>query len=392
MSKKSRHFETEAIRTQITTTQEKEHSTPMYLTSSFVFDDADEMRASFADEIDRNIYSRFTNPNTNELIDKMCALEGAESGFATASGMSAIFSTFASLLSAGDHMLSVRSIFGSSHSVLTKIFPRYEIKSDYLDIGKEDEWQDKVLPNTKLLYLETPTNPGIELVDLEFANTFCKKNNLILVVDNCFASPYLQKPIDFGADLVIHSATKYIDGQGRVVGGVIVGRTDLIKEIFTFARSAGPTLSPFNAWVLSKSLETLAVRMDRHCENAINLAQYLENHDKVEWVRYPFLPSHPQHGIAKKQMKAGGGMVSFGVKDGIEGGKRFLAAVEMCSLSANLGDTRTIVTHPAYTTHAKLTEDERIATGITPNLIRVSVGLEHIEDIIADLSQALDKV
>lgn len=392
MSNKRKHFETDAIRTQIATTQEKEHATPMYLTSSFVFDDADEMRATFADEIDRNTYSRFTNPNTSELIDKMCALEGAEDGFATASGMSAIFSTFATLLSAGDHLLSVRSIFGSTHSVLTKILPRYDIKSDYLDIGSEEQWQDKVLPNTKLLYLETPTNPGIELVDLEFVNAFCKKNNLILVVDNCFASPYLQKPMEFGADLVIHSATKYIDGQGRVVGGIIVGHANLIKEIYTFSRSAGPTMSPFNAWVLSKSLETLAVRMDRHCENALKLAKYLEEHDQVEWVRYPFLPSHPQHDIAKKQMKAGGGMVSFGVKGGLEGGKKFLASVEMCSLSANLGDTRTIVTHPAYTTHAKLTEEERTATGITPNLIRVSVGLEHIDDIIADLSQALDKV
>ncbi|MCV9387519.1 O-succinylhomoserine sulfhydrylase [Reichenbachiella ulvae] len=392
MTKKSRHFETEAIRTQINTTEEKEHSTPMYLTSSFVFDDAEEMRATFADELERNTYSRFTNPNTTELIDKMCALEGAEAGFATSTGMSAVFTTFATLLSAGDHMLSVRSIFGSSHTVISKFLPKFKVESDYLDIGQEDQWQNLVKENTKVLYLETPTNPGIELVDMEFVNDFCKKNDIIFVVDNCFATPYLQRPIDFGADLVIHSATKYIDGQGRVMGGIIVGRQDLVKEIFTFSRSTGPTLSPFNAWVLSKSLETLAVRMDRHCDNALALAQYLESHPQVEWVRYPFLPSHPQHEIAKKQMKAGGGMVCFGLKGGLEAGKTFLKSVEMCSLTANLGDTRTIVTHPPSTTHAKLTDEERAATGITPNMIRVSVGLEHIEDIKADLDLAFSKV
>ncbi|MGL1888264.1 MAG: PLP-dependent transferase [Reichenbachiella sp.] len=388
MSKKTKHFETEAIRTQIETTGEKEHSTPMYLTSSYVFDDADEMRQTFSEEIDRNTYSRFTNPNTTEFIDKMCKLEGAEAGFATTTGMSAIFTTFMTLLSAGDHMLSMRSIFGSSHSIITKFLPKYNIESSYLDIGKEDSWQDMVQENTRMLYIETPTNPGIELVDLEVARDFCKKNNLIFIVDNCFATPYIQQPIKYGADLIIHSATKYIDGQGRVMGGVIVGREDLVYDIFTFSRSSGPTMSPFNAWVLSKSLETLAVRMDRHAENAMKLAEYLEAHEEVEWVRYPFLPSHPQYAIAKKQMKSGGGMVCFGIKGGLERGKNFLKSVEMCSLTANLGDTRTIVTHPSSTTHARLTEDERELTGITPNLIRISVGLEHIEDIIDDLSQA----
>ncbi|SHK19480.1 O-succinylhomoserine sulfhydrylase [Reichenbachiella agariperforans] len=391
MSKVNKHFETEAIRTQIETTPEKEHSTPMYLTSSFLFDDVEEMRATFANEIDRNTYSRFTNPNTSELIDKMCKLEKAEAGFATATGMSAIFTTFMTILSAGDHMLSVRSIFGSTHTIFSKFLPKYNISSDYVDLNDTSSWDAAVKPNSKLLYLETPTNPGIELIDLDFASAFCKKHDLILIVDNCFATPYIQRPIEFGADLVIHSATKYIDGQGRVMGGMVLGRKDLIADIFTFSRSTGPSLSPFNAWILSKSLETLAVRMDRHSENALKLAEYLEAHPQVEWVRYPFLPSHPQHEIAKKQMSTGGGMVSFGIKGGLEAGKTFLEGVEMCSLSANLGDTRTIVTHPASTTHAKLTDEEREATGITANLIRLSVGLEHIEDIQADLDIAFAK-
>lgn len=389
--KNQHHFETKAIRTQIETTAEKEHAAPMYLTSSFVFDDAEEMRATFAEEIDRNTYSRFTNPNTTEFIDKMCALEGAEAGYATATGMAAVFSTFATLLNAGEHMLSCRSIFGSSHSVITKFLPKYKIESTYVDLDDTDSWQSKVQPNSKILFLETPTNPGIELIDLEFAGEFARRNNLIFIVDNCFATPYLQQPIQFGADLVIHSATKYLDGQGRVMGGMVVGKSELIQEIYTFSRSTGPALSPFNAWVLSKSLETLAVRMERHSENAIQLAEWLENNQEVEWVRYPFLPSHPQHEIAKKQMRSGGGMVCFGIKGGLERGKLFLNSVEMCSLTANLGDTRTIVTHPASTTHARLTDEERAATGIAPNLIRVSVGLEHINDIIADLEQAFNK-
>lgn len=389
--KKPHHFETKAIRTQIKTTAEKEHSAPMYLTSSFVFDDAEEMRATFAEEIDRNTYSRFTNPNTTEFIDKMCALEGAEAGYATATGMAAVFSTFATLLNAGDHMLSCRSIFGSSHSVITKFLPKYKIESTYLDLDDTASWQSKVQPNTKLLFLETPTNPGIELIDLEFAGEFARKNNLLFIVDNCFATPYLQQPIGYGADLVIHSATKYLDGQGRVMGGMVVGKSELIHEIYTFSRSTGPALSPFNAWVLSKSLETLAIRMERHGDNALKLAEWLEKYPEAEWVRYPFLPSHPQYEIAKKQMHSGGGMVCFGIKGGLDRGKKFLNNVEMCSLTANLGDTRTIVTHPASTTHARLTDEERAATGIAPNLIRISVGLEHIDDITADLEQAFER-
>ncbi|WP_268123558.1 trans-sulfuration enzyme family protein [Roseivirga pacifica] len=384
-------FETQAIRTQIATTSAQEHATPLYLTSSFLYQDAEEMRAAFAGENDKNIYSRFTNPNYQELVDKVCLMEGAEAGYAFATGMSAIFSTFAALLSAGDHVVSCRSIFGSTHTVFQKIFPKWQIETTYVDIKTPASWQEAIQPNTKVLYVETPTNPGVDLVDLEWLGKFAKQNELILIVDNCFATPYLQQPIKYGADLVIHSATKFMDGQGRVMGGVTVGRQDLIDEVYAFSRSAGPAISPFNAWVISKSLETLGLRMDRHCDNALKLAQFLEGHERVAWVKYPFLPSHPMHEVAKKQMKAGGGMVSFGIKGGAENGKQFLNNIAMCSLTANLGDSRTIVTHPWSTTHAKLSEEERQKVDITPELIRVSTGLEHVDDIIADIDQALNK-
>ncbi len=385
----SHNFETNAVRQQIESTHAQEHSTPMYLTSSFTYADAEEMRAAFAGEVEKNIYSRFSNPNTQELVDKLCAMEQAEAGYAFASGMAAVFSTFAALLSSGDHIISCRSIFGSTHTVLNKILPKWNISTTYVDIKDTDNWHRAVTPSSKLLYVETPTNPAVDLVDLKWLGDFAKKHGLILVVDNCFATPYLQKPITFGADLVIHSATKFIDGQGRVLGGITVGRKDLIEEIYAFSRSTGPAMSPFNAWVLSKSLETLAVRMDRHCENALKLSEYLERHKAVNWVRYPFLPSHPQHEIAKTQMSAGGGVVAFGIKGDIERGRRFLNNIKMCSLTANLGDSRTIVTHPSSTTHAKLSEEERLKVDISPELIRVSVGLEHVDDIIADIDQAL---
>ena len=386
---KSKNFETQAIRTQNERSQYKEHSTPLHLTSSFVFDDAEQMRALFADEQEGNIYSRFSNPNTTELIDKICLLEGAEAGWATATGMAAVFTSLAALLKQGDHVLACRSIFGSTHTVLTKLLPKWGITHSYVDANDTENWKNAVTPNTKILFIETPTNPGIELLDLEWLGKFAKQHQLLLLVDNCFATPYLQQPIKFGADLVIHSATKYIDGQGRVLGGLIAGKKELISEIKAFARHSGPALSPFNAWVLSKSLETLAVRMERHSENALKLGEWLEKHPEVEWAKYPFLPSHPQYQIAKKQMKAGGGMVSFNVKGGLEKGRQFLNQLQMISMSANLGDTRSIATHPASTTHSKLTEQERLETGILPGLIRVSVGLEHIDDIIADIEQAL---
>lgn len=387
---KSQKFETQAVRTQIPGTHAQEHATPMYLTSSFTYQDAEEMRAAFAGENDKNIYSRFSNPNTKEFVDKICLMEQAEAGYAFASGMAAVFSTFAALLSSGDHILSCRSIFGSTHTVFNKILPKWNINTTYVDINDTDSWAGAITDSTKLLYVETPTNPGVDLVDLEWLGKFAKEHSLILVVDNCFATPYLQQPITYRADLVIHSATKFIDGQGRVLGGITVGKKLLIDEIYAFSRSTGPAMSPFNAWVLSKSLETLAVRMDRHCDNALKLAQFLETHPQVNWVKYPTLPSHPHFEIAKKQMRAGGGIVAFGIKGDLETGRKFLNAIEMCSLTANLGDSRTIVTHPSSTTHAKLTEEERQLVGISPELIRVSVGLEHIDDIVKDIEQALN--
>lgn len=384
-------FETNAIRTQIEATPAKEHSTPLYLTSSFLFDDAEEMRAAFADEIDRPIYSRFSNPNVDELVSKMALLEGTESGYAMASGMSAVFSTFAALLKSGDHILSCRNVFGATHTLFTKIFPKWNIQTSYADVGNIEQWEKLVQSNTRILYIETPTNPGLEIIDLEWAGKFAKKHHLILVVDNCFATPYLQQPIKYGADLIIHSATKFIDGQGRVLGGIVLGKKDLIKELYAFCRSTGPALSAFNAWILSKSLETLAVRMDRHSENGLKLTEFLSKSSDVENLIYPFWSTHPQYELAKKQMRAGGALVSFELKGGIERGKKFLNALQLCSLTANLGDTRSTVTHPASTTHAKLTEEERIQVGITPGLIRVSCGLEHIDDIIADIANAIQQ-
>jgi O-succinylhomoserine sulfhydrylase len=384
-------FETNAIRAQAERSANKEHSVPMYLTSSFMFDDAEEMRAMFADEIEGNIYSRFTNPNTTELVNKMCLLEGAEAGYATASGMAAVFASFMALLKTGDHILSSSSIFGSTHTLFTKFFPKWGITHTYANVNKPETWESLIQPNTKMIFVETPSNPGLDIVDLEWLGILAKKHNLILNVDNCFATPFLQRPIEYGAHLVTHSATKYIDGQGRVLGGIVVGKQELIKEIFAFCRSSGPSLSPFNAWTLSKSLETLSIRMERHSQNAHKLASLLENNTEIEQVRYPFLLSHPQYEIARKQMSLGGGIVAFNIKGGVERGRRFLDALQLCSLTANLGDSRTIATHPASTTHAKLTEEERISVGITPGLVRISVGLENIIDIIADIEQALEK-
>ncbi len=385
-----KHNQSKLIRTQTERTPEGEHSTPLFLTSSFCFDDAEEMRAAFADETDDNIYSRFSNPNVKEFVDRLCILENAEAGFATASGMSAVFGSFMALLKKGDHLLSCNSIFGSTHAVISKYLPKYGMEFGYVSANATAaEWEAAIQPNTKMIYLETPTNPGLDVVDIAMISTIAKKYNIILNVDNCFATPIGQTPIELGADLVIHSATKWIDGQGRVLGGAIVGTKELIKEIYTFCRSTGPSLSPFNAWVLSKSLETLEVRMERHCSNALYIAEKLEGHAKINFVKYPFLTSHPHYAIAKKQMKNGGGIVCFELKGGIEAGRKFLNSLKMLSLTANLGDTRSIASHPASTTHAKLSEEERLATSITPGLIRISVGLEHRDDILADIEQAL---
>ena len=384
-----KHFETAAIRTQTERSQFDEHSTPLYLTSSFVFQDAEDMRASFAEEKDKNLYSRFTNPNTSEFVEKMVQMEGAESGYAFATGMAAIFSTFGALLQSGDHIVSCRSVFGSTHTLFTKYLPKWGIETSYFKVDAVDTIESLIKPETRMIYAETPTNPAVDVLDLELLGKIARKHKLLLVIDNCFATPYLQQPIKFGADVVVHSATKLIDGQGRVLGGVAVGKADLIREIYLFSRNTGPAMSPFNAWVLSKSLETLAVRVDKHCENALKVAEFLQDNENVKRVKYPFLKSHPQYEVAKKQMRLGGNIVAFEVKGGVEAGRRFLNRIKMCSLSANLGDTRTIVTHPASTTHSKLSEADRLEVGITDGLVRVSVGLEHIDDIIFDLYQAL---
>lgn len=391
MAKDKRHFETNAIRQQTPRSAQREHSVPIYATSSFVFEDAEQARAMFANEIEGNIYSRFSNPNNDEFIDKLCLLEGAEAGIATASGMAAMFISIASFLRTGDHVLASRSLFGSTHQILTQLLPRWGITHTYVSIHEPETWEEHIQPNTKMIFVETPSNPGLDLLDLEWLGKLADKHSLILNVDNCFATPYLQNPLEFGAHIVTHSATKFIDGQGRAVGGAIVGSKDLIKEIKFMARHTGPAMSPFNGWILSKSLETLAVRMERHCQNALRLAEILEKHDEVISVKYPFLPSHPQHKLAKKQMRLGGGLFTFELKGGLERGRRFLDALQMLSLTANLGDSRSICTHPASTTHSKLSEEERAAVGITTGLIRVSVGLEHVEDVLADLLQAIEK-
>jgi O-succinylhomoserine sulfhydrylase len=383
------YSETDPIRGQHERTEFREHSVPLYLTSSFVFEDAEQARALFADEIPGNIYTRFSNPNNTELINKLCLMEGTEDGIATSSGMAAMYISMASLLKSGDHILASRSVFGSTHQILNTLFPRFNISHTYVDLTDPGSWEANIRPNTRMIFVETPSNPALDMIDLEWLGALAKRKNLILNVDNCFATPYLQRPANWGAHLVTHSATKFMDGQGRVIAGAVLGTKELIKEVRFFARHTGPSLSPFNAWILSKSLETLAVRMERHCSNALALATYLEKQSDIVKVKYPFLSSHPQHALAKKQMKLGGGVVTFEVAGGIDRGRRFLNALKMISHSANLGDTRTIATHPASTTHSKLTDAERAAVGITPGLIRISVGLEDLNDVIRDIDQAI---
>ncbi|MEP6676223.1 MAG: aminotransferase class I/II-fold pyridoxal phosphate-dependent enzyme [Ferruginibacter sp.] len=384
------HPETKAIRIQTERTNEKEHSTPLFLTSSFVYDSAEDMAAAFSDDsLDVNIYSRFSNPSVDEFIDKMAALENAEAGIATGSGMAAVFATFMTFLSKGDHIISASAVFGSTHTILTKYLPKWGIDFSYFNMARPETIESLIMPNTKMLYVETPSNPGLDIVDIENISAICKKNNILFVVDNCFATPAVQQPINLGADLVLHSATKFIDGQGRVLGGIVVGKKELIHPMYLFVRNTGPSMSAFNAWVLSKSLETLHLRMEKHADNALKLAMALENNEYISWVKYPFLKTHPQYEIAKKQMSNGGGILTFELKGGIESGRKFLNGLKMLSMTNNLGDSRSIASHPASTTHSKLTEAERNEVGITPGLIRISVGLEHIEDIKADILQAL---
>jgi O-succinylhomoserine sulfhydrylase len=388
----NKHPETNAIRIQTERTAQKEHATPLFLTSSFTYDSAEDMAAAFADDtLDVNIYSRFSNPTVDEFINKIAALEGAEDGIATGTGMAAVFSTFMTFLGKGDHLISASAVFGSTHTIVTKYLPKWGIETSYFNMNQPESIAVLIKPNTKMLYVETPSNPGLDIIDIEYLSKLCKQHNILLVVDNCFATPAVQQPIAFGADLVLHSATKFIDGQGRVLGGVVVGKKELINPLYLFVRNTGPSLSPFNAWVLSKSLETLYLRMEKHADNALKLATTLQGHPKINWVKYPFLSNHPQYAIAKKQMSNGGGIITFELKGGVESGRTFLNSLQMLSMTNNLGDSRSIASHPASTTHSKLSEEERNAVGITPGLIRISIGLEHIEDITKDILVALDK-
>ncbi|WP_353718022.1 aminotransferase class I/II-fold pyridoxal phosphate-dependent enzyme [Dyadobacter sp. 676] len=383
--------QTKAIRTQTSKTKYREHSTPLFLTSSFTFESAEQGKALFEETEQGNIYSRFSNPSVQEFVDKVCMLEGLEDGVATATGMAAVFASMAALLKSGDHILACRALFGSAHQIITQILPKWGITYTYLDAdASEAEWEAAVQPNTRMIYLETPSNPGLDLVDLAMIGRICQKHNIIFNVDNCFASPALQTPADFGADLVLHSATKFMDGQGRVLGGVVVGKKEYIKELRFFCRQTGPSMSPFNAWVLSKSLETLHLRMEKHASNALALATALDKHPDVKSVKYPFLESHPQYALAKQQMSAGGSIVTIELEGGFERVAAFMDALEIASLSSNLGDTRTIVTNPNTTTHAKLKPEEKAALGITEGLIRISVGLEDIDDLIADFTNAVE--
>jgi len=383
-------FETKAIRIQTTQTKEREHSTPIFPTSSFTFENAEQMQAVFASEEKGNIYSRFTNPSVREFEEKIAALEGVEKAMATASGMAAVFASILSFLKNGDHLIASKAVFGSTFQVIKDSLPDYGIEFSLVDPNDYTTWQDAVKDNSKMLLIESPSNPGLKIMDLNWISEFCKKNDLFFNIDNCFATPYLQNPAKFGADIITHSATKFIDGQGRVLGGVVAGSNENITKVLQFIRRTGASLSPFNAWILSKSLETLAVRMDRHCDNAMTLALFLKDHEQVSMVNYPFLKDHPDYELAKKQMRKGGGVVTFKIKDGNnQQGIKFLNKLELLSLTANLGDARSIASHPSSTTHRKLDDLEKRELGITDSLIRISVGLEHIDDIIQDIDQAL---
>lgn len=384
-------IETKLIRTQTERSGHREHASSIYMTSSFCFDSAEQARAMFAKEQDGFIYTRYDNPSVDEFVQKMCHLEGAEDGVPVASGMSAVFTALAGLLDQGDHVLACRSVFGSTHQILTKILPKWGISHSYADIHRPEEWAALVQPNTKMCVVETPSNPALDLIDLEWLGAFCQERGIILLVDNVFATPLFQNPLKYGANLVMHSTTKFIDGQGRGIGGILVGDQEYINDIRFFARHSGPSMSPFNAWMFSKSLETLCVRMERHCDNAERLAQYLADHPAVNFIKYPHHPSHPQYELAQRQMKRGGGLVTFELAGGLEQGRAFLDSLEMLSLSANLGDTRTIATHPASTTHASVGEEGRLAVGITNGMVRISVGLEHPDDIVRDVEQALER-
>ncbi|MHA8052582.1 trans-sulfuration enzyme family protein [Aquirufa sp. OSTEICH-129A] len=384
--------QTQAIRIQAKRSHNREHSVPLYLTSSFTFEDSEQGRAIFAEEIPGNIYSRYQNPNVDEFVEKMCMLENAEAGLAFSTGMAAIFSSMAGLLKQGDHVIASNALFGSAIQILTKITAKWGIECTFVDGHDIKAWEAAIKDNTKFFFCESPSNPGLDLIDIAELAALKQGKDIILAVDNCFATPILQTPLDLGADLVIHSATKYIDGQGRVLGGVICGKAEYIAEIRFFARHTGPSLSPFNAWILSKSLELLDLRMQKHAENALALAEALDGHPAVHAVKYPFLKSHPQYELAKKQMKYGGGILTLDIKGGFEKVQKLSQLLQVVSISPNLGDTRTILTHPASTTHSKLSAEDRAAVGITDGLVRVAVGLEAIEDLKEDFLNALNQL
>ncbi len=384
-------LETLALHTGIHRSQFNEHSEALYLTSSFVFDSAAQAAARFSGAEPGNIYSRFTNPTVTAFEERLAALEGAETCVATASGMSAILACVMGLLSAGDHVIASRSLFGATVNLFNNILKRFKIETTFVSATDIAAWEAAVRPETKLLFIETPSNPLTEISDIAALAAVAKKAGAWLAVDNCFCSPALQRPLDLGADLVIHSATKYLEGQGRVLGGAVLGKRDLVMEqgVFGFLRTAGPSLSPFNAWVILKGMETLKIRMEAHSANALKIARWLEAQPAVARVHYPGLPSHPQHELAKRQQKTGGGIVSFEMKNGKDAAWRVVDSVRLISITANLGDTKSTLTHPATTTHARISQESRDAAGITEGLLRIAVGLEAVEDLKADLARGL---
>ncbi len=384
-------FETRAIRTGHRRTQEREHGEPIFTTSSFVFDSAAQAAARFSGDEPGNIYARFTNPTTQNFEQRLAAMEGGENCIATASGMAAIMAICVGLLKSGDHIVSSRSVFGTTTVLFERYLSKFGIDTTFVNLTDIENWKSAAQSNTRLFFLETPSNPLTEVADIQLLADLAHNNNSLLVVDNCFCTPALQKPLNFGADLIVHSATKYLDGQGRTVGGAVVGNKQLVgEELFGVVRTTGPTMSPFNAWNALKGLETLSLRMKAHSEQAMILAQYLSDHPNIERVFYTGLPSHPQHELAKQQQSGFGGVVSFIVKGGREKAWNVVDQTNMLSITANLGDVKTTITHPATTTHGRLSAEQKQLTGIADGLIRVAVGLESIEDIITDLSRGLD--
>ena len=381
-----------AVRAGTTRSQFHEHSEALFLTSSFVFDSAAQAAARFKGEEAGPIYARFTNPTVSMFETRLAALEGAERCVAFASGMAAILATVMGLMKAGEHVVASRSLFGATVQLFSNILGRFGVETTFVSATDPQEWQRALRPNTRLFFVESPSNPLTEVSDIAALAAIAKAHGAWLAVDNCFCSPALQRPLQLGADLVIHSATKYLDGQGRVLGGAVLGSKELLEGVFGFLRTAGPTLSAFNAWVLLKGMETLALRMERHSQSALALASWLEAQPWVERVLYPGLPSHPQHALAMRQQKSGGGIVSFEVKGGRAAAWRIVDGTRMLSITANLGDAKTTITHPASTTHSRMTPEQRAAAGIGDGLIRIAVGLEHPEDLKADLAQALGSV